>query len=217
MPARPPPAPGTVPAGLIGVGRLPQHEIRRVLFVRCDLHPGAGDHLAPVPLGEFSVFRHGGHVEQHMAFRLIGVARLDQALDHGDHLGDMIGGAGFFIGIQRAQRRHVLVKGLGGLFRQGVDGDRPFLGRGDDLVIDIGNISDIGDPGIGGFKQPVEHVEHHHRPGVADMGAVIDGGTAHIHAHVLGIEGDEILLRPRKGVIELYSHPGSFRNLGPKP
>ncbi len=45
MPARAPEAPRAVPTRLIFGGGLPQHEIGRVLLIRRDLYPGAGDQL----------------------------------------------------------------------------------------------------------------------------------------------------------------------------
>ena len=44
-------------------------------------------------------------------------------------------------------------------------------------------------------QQPKEHVEHDHRPGIADMGEVIDRRTADIDAAQRGIDRFERLLR----------------------
>ena len=38
-------------------------------------------------------------------------------------------------------------------------------------------------------QQPEQHVEHDDRPGVADMGEVVDRGPADIDAHVRGSIG----------------------------
>ena len=40
-------------------------------------------------------------------------------------------------------------------------------------------------------QQPEQHVEHDYRPGVADMGEVVDRRPAHIHPHVRRIERRE--------------------------
>src|SRR3546814_4365649 len=46
---------------------------------------------------------------------------------------------------------------------------------GIDLVVDVGDVADIDDLGIGLPQQPVERVEDDHGPRIADMGVVVDG------------------------------------------
>ena len=47
----------------------------------------------------------------------------------------------------------------------------------------------------------VQHIESDGRPGVAQMTVAIDGGTADIHAHVVGSEGFEKLFLVRKSIV----------------
>src|SRR5690606_18117509 len=51
-------------------------------------------------------------------------------------------------------------------------------------------------------EQPEQHVEDDDRPRIADMGEVVNGRPADIHPHVLAVDGDKILLRPRQRVVE---------------
>ncbi len=93
VPARPAPPPGTVPAGNVWCRRLPQHEVSGIALVGRDLDAGAGAHVVEAAAGELAVIRHAGDREEHVPFRLIGVPGGDQALDHRDHLRDVLGGA----------------------------------------------------------------------------------------------------------------------------
>ena len=70
--------------------------------------------------------------------------------------------------------------------------------------VDVGDVADVGDVrfAVKVTQQPEQHVEDDHRPGIADMSEVVDRGTADIHAHVQGIDGAKILLRPRQRVVE---------------
>jgi cysteinyl-tRNA synthetase len=80
-----------------------------------------------------------------------------------------------------------------------------------DLVVDVGDVAHIGDV-IGAIdmaQQPKQHVEDDDRPRIADMGEVIDRRAAYVHAHVLRIDGDKILLRPRQRIIQAQA----FRSL----
>ena len=51
-------------------------------------------------------------------------------------------------------------------------------------------------------EKPEQHVEHDHRPRVADMGEVVDGGAADVHAHRLRVDRREILLGAGERVVE---------------
>ena len=163
VPARPAAAPRAVPARLVRGRRLPQHEIGGVLLVGRDLDPGAGDHVVAAAAATAARIRRRRRREQHMAFGGIGVARGDQPLDHRDHLRDVFGGARLDIGRQRAERRHVGVKR--GRGARGQRRDRLAVGarRGDDLVLDVGDVADVDDVLRAVFvaQHPVEHVEHH--------------------------------------------------------
>ena len=76
---------------------------------------------------------------------------------------------------------------------------------GVDLVVDVGDVADIGDVvrPIDMAQQPVQHVEHDDRPGIADMGEVVDRRPAHIHPHIGGIERTERLLLAGERVVKL--------------
>ena len=90
-------------------------------------------------------------MEQHVVLGDIGAAIRDQPLDHRLHLLDMLGGARLDRRLERAERAHVLVE-----LRLGLLGDAPdrlvqrqirivFRRPRVDLVVDVGDVADIGD------------------------------------------------------------------------
>jgi hypothetical protein len=148
------------------------------------------------------------HVEQDMPLGRIGMTASDQAFDHRDHLGDEIGRARLLelriVAVIDAEGGHVVVEPLGGGAGELVNLD-PLLGRAvDDLVLHIGDVAHIGDVlgPVDVAQQPIEHVEHHHGPGIAQMRAVIDGGSTDIHAHVFGVDRLQPFHSPRHGVAQ---------------
>src|SRR5215471_17203871 len=82
-----------------------------------------------------------------------------------------------------------------------------------DLVVNVGDVAHIDDA-IGAIdmaQQPEQHVEHDDWSSVADMGKVIDGRAADIHANppmllglpLLPIERDEVPLVTGQRVVKL--------------
>ena len=206
MPAGPAPAPGARPAGQVFRARLPEHEVRRVPLVGRHIDARAGDQLLPGVAREPPVIRHGGHMEEHMPVRLIGVAVRDQLFDHLDHFADMPGGARLDIGRQRAERGHVGVERLGRPRRDALDRlarlGRPRIY----LVVHVRDVAHIGHARIEPLQQPVEHVEHDDGARIADMREVVNRRPAHIEAHMLRVERLERLLGARQRVVDDQGH-----------
>jgi len=204
MPARAAPSPRRFPADDALPARLPEHEIGRIALVGRDLNAGAGDHRLPIPLAEHTIIGVARDGKQHMPLRLIGMAEVDQPLDHGDHRRDLAGRVRRNCGLLDSKGPHVLqIVALVSL------GDhRGFnalgLGRGNDLVIDVGDVAGI-DEAVGPelvADEPRERVEDHCRAGVADMGAAVDGRPAHIHGDPLPVERNEEPLFASKRVVK---------------
>ena len=113
MPARATAAPGRIPAGQVASGGFPQDEITRVTLVGCDFHASACQHFFRITARELAVVLERVDREQGMAFGRIGMAVVDQALDHGDDLRDMCGGLRFDVRRRHAQAGHVGAVGGG--------------------------------------------------------------------------------------------------------
>ena len=140
----------------------------------------------------------------------IGDAAGDEPFDHRSHLPDILGGARLFGRRQAAKGCNVLVELALGRLRH--FGDRLVqrkvgivaLGARIDLVVDVGDVADVDD-----VVRPVEvpqqaeqHVEHDDRPGVADMGEVVDGRTADVEPDRARIDRREILFPAGQGVVK---------------
>ena len=216
MPAGAAAAPRAFPARLVIGRELPQHEIGRVLLVRVDRDAGTCLLVLEVPLRQAAIVRHGVDAEQHLARRLIGVAAFDQHVDQRDHLRDVVGGARLHGGCQAAQLLHVREELVGRLLGDVADrvvqrqvGEVAKRTRVD-LVIDVGDVADIGDVGlaIDLAQQPEEEIEDDDGARIADVGEVINRRTADIHAHVLTVERDELFLGAGQRVVEAQRHEG---------
>ena len=129
---------------------------------------------------------------------------LDQLGDHGQHAVDMLGGARLDAGAQGAERRHLLVVVGREAVGDDLDLDAFLGGLGVYLVVDVGEVADIGHMirAVDMAQQAVERVKDHNGAGVAEMGAVIDRGAADIEADIGGIEGPELLFLARFRIVQ---------------
>ena len=190
VPARPAAPPGTVPARQLRRRRLPQHEIGGIALVGRDLDAGAGDHL--VARAAARACRNRGmrrHREQHVMFGDIGVAARRSAARSWRSSGRY---ARWRAARHRAAAQPSAAASSWKMPRPSRSVSARMvlavgLGRGVDLVVDVGDVADIAHVvrAIELAQQPVEHVEDDHRPRIADMGEVVDRRAADIHAHEL--------------------------------
>jgi hypothetical protein len=124
----------------------------------------------------------------------VGVARGDEALDHGHHLADVRGRGRLDVRGERpghAQRGHVLA--VGGGVAVGDHRDRhPELARGGvDLVVDVGDVARVAQRAVAAAEQGGEHPEHHRPARIADVHVVVDRRPAQVHGRagrILGLE-----------------------------
>jgi len=104
---------------------------------------------------------------------------------------------------QDAECRGVLVHGLDVALGQVAEGLVTLRRAGQDLVVDVSDIADIGDIEAGPFQVAVHDVEHHQHARMAQVAEVVDGHTAHVHAHLAGLDGRERLLAACQGIVDL--------------
>ena len=137
-----------------------------------------------------------------MAFRGVGMAGCDQPLDDHDHLGDVGGGARFLVRRQGAEGGHVGVEVVGGAFGDGADRFAEFAGAGVDLVLHVRDVADVGHAWVQSSQQAGDDVVDDDRPGVADMGEVVDGRAADVHADIGRIGWFKPLLTAGEAVVQ---------------
>ena len=146
-----------------------------------------------------------------MALGCVGVAGSNQGLDEGDHAADVAGRPRLDVGIEGAESPHILMIGADGALGEDVDGLAVVGRRLDDLVVHVGDVADVGHRGVEALQQPVEHVEHHHRPGIADVGEVIDRRPADIEPDPTRLQRFETILAARESVVNIEGHAGVIR------
>ena len=130
------------------------------------------------------VVRERGDPEVDAALGVVGVPALAQPPDQLDHLGNVVGRARHHLGPLHPQRRHVLLEGLdvrGGEGAQVLAGLPRLL---DDPVVDVRDVHDLAHAVAEVPQRAPQHVDGHERAEVADVGAVVDRGTAGVEAHL---------------------------------
>ena len=197
--------PGGVPAGLAGLGGLPQREVEGVALLVIDLDALASAQLVEVAAGEDAVVVVGAHREVHVAGgHGVGVALLDEDLDHLLHRGDLLRRAGADVGVEDAEAMHLLDEGGGELLGD-VGGGASLLVRAvDDLVVHVGEVLGEGDLVPLEHEVATNHVEGEERAPVADVDLVVDRGAADVHADLVGLDGPELFLAVGLGVVDLH-------------
>ncbi len=118
----------------------------------------------------------------------VGIALVDQGLDHRVHARDVVGGTRFHVRLEDVEARLVLVHRGDHALGQRVERLAVFIGAVDDLVVDVGDVAHIGQV-VTAETQPAGHqVEGNHAAAVADVAVVVHGHAAHVHAHFVAIE-----------------------------
>jgi len=196
-------APGGFPGGLACLGVLPQHEVQGVLLGRIHFHPFTGPQVVQGLAGEAAVAGELAHREIHVAVGgLVGQAVGFQLADEAQHLGHVLGGPGFVGGLLHAQGGGILIHGRDEAVGQLADGLAVFHGPTDDLVVDVGDVADVGHVQTAGPQPAIDGIEYHQHPGVAQVAEIVNRHAADIHFHLAGFNGDEFLLFPGDGVID---------------
>ena len=200
-------APRARPVRLAGLGGLPEREVERVALAVVGIDAGHGVHLVDVAAGQLAVAREAAHREVHVAVDRVGVAALDEPLDHLDHAGDRLGGLGALGGVLDAERAHRRDERLGVLLGDLGGGAALFVGAVDDLVVDVGDVLDEPDVVALVLEVAADHVERQERPRVADVDVVVDRRAADVHRDLAGLARDELLFGAAQRVVDAHSGP----------
>ena len=207
VPARTTLAPGRSPTRLARLGGLPQHEVQRIFLGLARLDAGTDAQVLDAPPRQLAVAGEAIDPVVDVAIaRGIGVALVDQGLDHGVHAVDMIGGARLLVGLANVQPRLVLVHRLDHPRHQVGEGLAVGVGAVDDLVVDVRDVAHVGQV-IAAMAQPAgDDIEGHHAAAMAQVAVVIDGHAADVHAHLPRHQRREGFLGLGQGVVEVQRH-----------
>ena len=192
-------SPGAVPRGSGWLGRLtglPEGKVAGVALAGFDglVDLGVvfgGAHVDEALAGERAVVALGVDVEVDVAAPVrIGVAGVDEALDEVDLVGDVAGGARLVGGGLHAEG---LVR-LGEFAFKAIRPGPPVpagLGRlVQDLVVDVGDVADVGDLVAAAAQPADQRVEGDGSAQVADVRGSLHGGAAQVDADLAG--GDRV-------------------------
>src|SRR5688572_21444661 len=113
MPAREAPAPRALPGELAPrLGSLPERKVLGVALMRVRCIADALDQGGKLVARELAIVWKAVHIEVDCAARAIGQAAFKQAGDDLNHLGDMLGCAGEYMGWEDIERPLILEKRL---------------------------------------------------------------------------------------------------------
>lgn len=143
-----------------------------------------------------------------MPLRLIGMALRDEAADHLQHVGNVLGGSGFHSGRQDVQGSKIVVEVFRGPFCQMGDVFIILPCPLDDLVVNVGNVANVGNLWVERLEQPDKHVCAQHGAQIAEMDPVIHGWPAEIEADIAGIIGGEGNSGALMAVVKPQAGPG---------
>src|SRR5690606_31714291 len=109
IPAGPTRAPAPLTAQLARLGRLPEHEVQRILLGLTHLDARADLQVLDLLARQLAVAGEPADpVIDVTVARRIGVALVDQGLDHGEHAVDVLGGTRLHVRTQHGEARLVL-------------------------------------------------------------------------------------------------------------
>jgi hypothetical protein len=123
--------------------------------------------------------------------------------NHLQHAGHVLGRSRLEIRLLHAERRGILVHRLDEARGEALDRLLVLLGALDDLVLDIGDVANVGDLVTERPQPAPDHVERDQEPRMPQVTIIVYGHPAHVHAHPPRIDGNEFLLFPRQRVIDL--------------
>ena len=76
-------------------------------------------------------------------------------------------------------------------------------GAPDDLVVDVGDVADVGDAVAARAQPAPHHVEHHHEARMPEVQVVVHGDAADVHADVARLQRDKRLFGPAQRIEDL--------------
>ena len=130
---------------------------------------------------------------------------LDEALDERDHLGDLLRGAGAYVGVHDPEAVHGVDERVG-VERRDLGGRLALLaGALDDLVVDVGVVLDERHLVAAEGEVAAHDVEGEKRARVADVDVVVDGRATRVHRDLPLFAGPEFLFAARLRVENLHA------------
>lgn len=208
--------PGAFPlvVAVFGFPSFPEGEVGNGVFAVfvtvVGARGGAGSEFAFVEMGEFAVIGEGTNAEVDGAVgRLIGMITIHEGLNHGDLMGDVLGGTGLDVGGEQVEGVAVGME-LGGPVI-GEIGERfaGGLGVANGFVVDVGDVAHMRGGCAAQLKDPAHDVLIDEGAEVPDVGGAVDRGTAAVESQRAAISGGDGKIFAGEGVVKMkHGHGG---------
>ena len=163
----------------------------------------AGAEVVKLLPGEPAVLGEAVNREHHVTVsRDIGIAVVKEPLHDVDDAVDVRCRMRLDVRAEHAERVKVAVHLLFHACGEGAYRLMVLRGALYDLVIDVGNVTDVGNLVAKVPEVADNHVEADEGPPMPDMAVVIDGDAADVHSDFSGLDGLELFLFPCKGIVD---------------
>ena len=198
-------APRRIPHRLTGLGGLPQSEVERIALVLVLLDTRTHHQIVDIATRNLAIGGIAAHGKVHVTVvGGVGMALLDQGLNHADHRADFFGRTRANIGIEHVGGAHDTDELVGKLACHLGGGAALLIGALDDLVVYVGEILRKGHLIALGHEPATNDVEANKGTSVADVDIVVDGGAAYIHANLALFDGCELFFFMRGAVVDTH-------------
>ena len=210
MPTGPPSPVCTGPFGILGLcwlGRLPKHKIKRIELAVCNGHALASPQFVQTFATQFAVTGETTHRVVHVALGCpVGQALGFQFVDDGQHVIHILCRTGFVVRAFDAQGVCIVAQCLNHAVGQAADAFAVFNCTADDLVVNIGDVANVGHSVARCLEPTLNDIKCHHGPRMTQMAQVVHSHAAHVHADMTGFNGLESLALSRKRVVNMQTH-----------
>jgi hypothetical protein len=144
---------------------------------------GLGLELGEIDVVQFAVIGAGADLEvDRTVLGDVGVAAVDEGLDHRDLLRDVLHRARLDMGRQETEGLAVGMELVGPGLREGAERLAGGLGPADGLVVDVGDVADVLHLQAGDLEGAAQDVLDGERAEIADVGRSVDRRPAAVHA-----------------------------------
>lgn len=170
--------------------------------------------LAEAATTQFAVIRPAQHSEIDIAIGGIGGARALQFADHGANALEALGGAGNLVGRENVEGGHVITEGRDVAFTHLFHRRVLFGGSPEDLVVDVGDVLNEGDPITAPDQVAAQHIPDDVTAGMAQVAEVVDRDPAAIDRNLTWNQRLKRLSAPGEGVGEPQGQGGPAQSEG---
>ena len=191
VPARTAFAPGAVPRRFTRFRAFPEGEVHGVVLAVVDFDAGAGHHVVEAAAAQFAIVGELFDAVIDVVVDDIGIALVNQGLDHVDDFRHVFRNAGVFVGPADMELVHDFeIRGDIAVGNR-IPRDAFAVGSVDDLVVNVGEVLDVRDFITEVFQVALDDVPGDERTGVAHVGMVVRRDAADVHLDLARRNGDE--------------------------